>query len=221
MQSIYTLSERPNISEEVTQTLRHMISDGRLAEGSRINEVQLSKSLGVSRTPLREALMGLVAEGALKSIPRRGYFVEQLSTAEFQSLYAIRVLLDPEALKTSRTFSTQQLDELDTLNQAMAFEHSVDESIDLDDQFHLGLIAGCDNTVLVDLIKQFMSRTRRYEYAYMKQAEHQSNAITQHDAILSCLRADDRSGACEALRINLTSGIAPITEWLSTRTQKI
>lgn len=218
MQYKNRLSSRPNISEEVTTALRHMISDGRLAEGSRINEVHLAKSLGVSRTPLREALMGLVAEGALQSIPRRGYFVENLTTEEFQSLYAIRVLLDPEALKMSKPFSTRQLAELDRLNQALEGQHSVDEYIDLDDQFHLKLIEGCNNAVLVDLIRQFMSRTRRYEYAYMKQSESQSNAVKQHEAIIACLRADDRSGACEALQTNLTSGVAPISQWLETRT---
>ncbi len=222
MQYTEPLSQRPNISEHVTHTLRHMISDGRLPEGQRINEVQLSASLGVSRTPLREALMGLVAEGALLSIPRRGYFVQELTVDEFQSLYAIRVLLDPEALRVSEQPGTQQLEELEVLNNRLKGggiedQLSVDDTIDLDDQFHMQLVSGCANMVLQDLIRQFMGRTRRYEYAYMQQSHSVSNAYEQHEAIIGRLRVNDREGACAALLKNLTSGVEPITNWLLAR----
>src|SRR5579862_2230589 len=90
---------RLNISETVAAAVRAMIVDGRLAPGERINEVRLSQALGVSRTPLREALGRLAAEGALTSPPAIGYSVRPLDVAEFEQLYDIRPLLDPEALR--------------------------------------------------------------------------------------------------------------------------
>ncbi len=222
MQYSVFCADRPNISESLGHTLRHMISDGRLPEGQRINEVQLSASLGVSRTPLREALQTLVAEGALVSIPRRGFFVVEFSVDEFKSLYAMRALLDPEALRISRSPDSGLLQELTELNTRLrersgSSDCSVDEIIDLDDQFHLLLLSGCGNLILLDTVRQFMGRTRRYEYAYMSQNESVSNAFDEHEAILACLRENDRAGACEALRRNLTSGIEPITQWLLAR----
>src|SRR4051812_50184921 len=98
MQSVEPL-HRANVSESVAAAVRAMIVDGRLAEGERINEVRLSEALGVSRTPLREALTRLAAEGALTSSPGLGYRVRPLTVEEFEQLYDIRPILDPEALR--------------------------------------------------------------------------------------------------------------------------
>ena len=89
---------RPNLNDELAQSVRRMILDGSLAPG-RVNEVHLAAALGVSRTPLREALMRLVSEGALTSIARRGFFVAALSVEEVEQLYPIRAILDPAALR--------------------------------------------------------------------------------------------------------------------------
>jgi DNA-binding GntR family transcriptional regulator len=100
MQSAQILSiVRDNLSHTVATRLRHLIVDGQLAAGQRINEVHLSQQLGVSRTPLREALARLAQEGALRSVPRIGYFVRPLAIDEFEQLYDIRPILDPEALR--------------------------------------------------------------------------------------------------------------------------
>ena len=77
--------DRSNISTDIANQLREMIFARVLEEGSRINEVHLAASLRVSRTPLREALAALVAEGAAYSIPRRGFFVRELTLKEFES----------------------------------------------------------------------------------------------------------------------------------------
>lgn len=101
-----------NISDSVAAEVRKMVVDGRLPEGERINEVHLSQQLGVSRTPLREALAGLTHEGALKNVPRIGYFVRALTLAEFEQIYAIRPLLDPEALRLAGIPSRERLTRL-------------------------------------------------------------------------------------------------------------
>src|ERR1700704_3677642 len=105
-----------NISASVAYALRNMIVDGRLPAGERINEVHLSVLLGVSRTPLREALAKLAQEGALRSIPRIGYFVRELTLEEFEQIYDIRPLLDPEALRLSGLPSRQRMERLRQLN---------------------------------------------------------------------------------------------------------
>src|SRR4051812_4262762 len=98
MQRIETV-QRANVSESVAAAVRAMIVDGRLGEDERINEVRLSEALGVSRTPLREALNRLQAEGALTSAPGLGYRVLPLTVEELEQLYDIRPILDPEALR--------------------------------------------------------------------------------------------------------------------------
>ncbi|HYX40890.1 MAG TPA: GntR family transcriptional regulator, partial [Pyrinomonadaceae bacterium] len=70
-----------------------MIVDGRLADGERVNEVRLSQALGVSRTPVREALSRLASEAALIATPSFGYSVRPLSVNEFEQLYQLRPIL--------------------------------------------------------------------------------------------------------------------------------
>jgi DNA-binding GntR family transcriptional regulator len=206
--------DRPNAPEVVAVALREAIIDGRLLPGKRINEVHLARELGVSRTPLREALMRLTAEGTVKTIPRRGFFVHSLSVAEFQELYAIRAILDPEALKLAGIPSASHLDELESLNRKFGNAKGVTRRIALDNAWHLHLLAACPNDVLRDLIKQFMARTRRYELALLRERSRVENSVAEHGEIIASLRAGNLARACLALRQNMQSGQLPIINQL-------
>jgi DNA-binding GntR family transcriptional regulator len=212
--------KRANISAPVADAVRAMIVEGRLAEGARINEVHLAQSLSVSRTPVREALNRLVAEGALESTPSFGYFVRPLALDEFEQLYAIRPLLDPEALRLAGLPTPERLARLRKLNDRIEAARDPERIIDLDDAWHGELIAACPNRVLLDLIGQFMRRTRRYERALMRERKNVLVAGTNHRAIMAALRRKDLGGACAALRHNLTTGHDPIVAWLKQRTLK-
>jgi DNA-binding GntR family transcriptional regulator len=211
---------RDNISDAVAIELRHMIVDGRLPAGERINEVHLSQQLGVSRTPLREALARLAQEGALRHVARIGYFVRPLTLDEFEQIYAIRPLLDPEALRLAGLPSPDRIQRLREINDRIERETDADTIIDLDDDWHLELVADCPNLVLLDLIQQFIHRTRRYELALMREHKNVLVAIANHTAIMAELRRGDLEAACAALRTNLQTGRPPIVEWLTERERK-
>lgn len=220
MQRLSDVIDRPNISEALVDALREMIVDGRLTPGARVNEVQLAASLGVSRTPLREALGRLAAEDALTSSPRVGWFVRPLTIEEFEQIYPIRAILDPEALRLAGLPPPGRLAQLEALNRKILEAGDPDRMISLDDAWHLDLLAGCPNRVLIGLIEQFMRRTRRYEIALMRERSNVSGAAVNHRKILAALRARDLDRACEALRQNLRSGIEPVIAWLKTRERK-
>jgi DNA-binding GntR family transcriptional regulator len=208
---------RDNISDALVVELRNRIIDGRIAAGERINEVRLAEEVGVSRTPLREALARLAHEAALRASPRIGYSVRPLTLEEFEQLYPIRALLDPEALRLGGIPPRERLDRLRDLNEQIARAPDADAAIALDDAWHLELVAGCPNQILLGLIEQFMRRTRRYEVALMREQQHVFNATTGHNSILAALRRRDLTGACAKLRINLQQGSAPIVAWLQAR----
>jgi DNA-binding GntR family transcriptional regulator len=217
MQSIPSPLERPNISEALVVTLREMIVDGELAAGERINEVHLAARLGVSRTPLREALGHLVAEGALTIAARIGYFVRPLALEEFQQIYPIRKILDPEALRLGGIPPTLRLRRLESLNKKFIKAQDVEKVLSLDDAWHLELLAECPNHVLIDLIKQFMRRTRRYEIALMRDRQNVRVTSNDHEQVMDALRTGDLKAACNALRQNMQSGSEPIIAWLKAR----
>src|SRR5437016_5536138 len=158
---------RDNLSDALANELRNRIVDGRLPAGERINEVHLSAALGVSRTPLREALNRLALEGALINRPRIGYTVRPLTLEEFEQVYDVRPLLDPEALRLAGLPSPEGLKRLRALNRRIEHARDPDTVISLDDEWHLELIAPCPNKVLIELVELMIHRTRRYEIALM------------------------------------------------------
>lgn len=216
MRSVEPL-HRVNVSEAVAASVRAMIVDGRLAPGERINEVRLSEALGVSRTPLREALSRLAAEGALSSTPAIGYSVRPLTVEEFEQLYEIRPLLDPEALRLAGLPSPARLARLEALNRRFAAARDAETAITLDDEWHLQLIEACPNRVLIEMIQSIILRTRRYEVALLREQPNRAQATEDHDRILDALRAGDLPQGCAALKANMQSGREPVIAWLTAR----
>jgi DNA-binding GntR family transcriptional regulator len=205
-----------NISDAATAAVRAMIVDGRLAEGERINEVHLAEKLGVSRTPLREALNRLSTEGALNSVPRIGYFVRPLTLDEFKQIYSIRPLLDPEALRLAGVPDAKRLERLSRLNETLRKARGR-TAVEVDDEWHLTLIADCPNRVLIEMIENIILRTKRYELALLQESLNVDRAIGEHAAILHALKAGDLARACAGLKHNMESGYAPLVAWLQQR----
>lgn len=208
-----------NISEQATRAIREMIVTGTLIDGERINEVHLAEQLGVSRTPLREGLGRLVAENIVTAEARKGFFVAPLTLAEFEQLYDIRPILDPEALRLAGIPTAARLEKLNKLNQKMLIAKTPSAAIEFDNEWHLELLAGCSNRVLVELIEQIIVRTRRYEHALFRETRNLWTASEEHELIMAALRKQDLPEACAMLKRNMQSGKAPIVEWLTQRTE--
>ncbi len=208
---------RSSVSADVAAAIRAMILDGRLADGERINEVRLAAALGVSRTPLREALNRLASEGALLNMAGHGHRVAPLSVAEFDQLYDIRPILDPAALSVCPLPSAERLAELAAVNADFRNARDGEHAIDLDNQWHLLLLADCPNRILVDMIQSIILRTRRYELALLRERPHVMAAGNDHDRIMAALRTGDLGKACDLLRHNMQTGKQPVMEWLRER----
>jgi|CXWL01.1.fsa_nt_gi DNA-binding GntR family transcriptional regulator len=225
MYTVYTVIElnilsRASLSDAAAAAIRAMIVDGRLRAGERLNEVHLAARLGLSRTPLREALNRLASEGALEARPHLGYLVKPLTREEFEQIYDIRPILDPAALRLAGLPAPAQIERLEKLNRKLAKAADQETAIALDDAWHLGLLSACPNRVLIELIKSMILRTRRYELALARETTFVAQASDDHARILAALRAGDLSAACSALEHNMQSGKAPIIAWLRAREQK-
>ena len=209
---------RANLATEVADTLRQKVLDTTLRAGARINEVELAHELNVSRTPVREALATLTAEGLVENRPRRGFFVRELAPDEIAEVYSIRDILDPAALQLGGLPDAARLDRLESLN-AMILEARQDPErvIDLDNAWHLELLNGCPNQILMDLIRQFMRRTRPLERAWLAGISSVDRMAADHARILDALRAGDLAGGVVALRDNMLAGRQAVLEWINSR----
>ena len=218
--TVYSMQRAPltdTLATALVGRVRDAILDGTLPDGERVNEVHLAERLGVSRTPLREALNRLVSDGLLTLRARHGYSVPALTLAAFEAEYGVRPILDVAALELQGLPAPDALADLEELNNRFLQAATLEARIDADEAFHLKLVGDCGNPVLLDLIRTMMLRTRRYEYAYFREARAFGAATDEHARILEALQARDLSGACAALRDNLTSGLDPLRDWLTSR----
>jgi DNA-binding GntR family transcriptional regulator len=211
-------SGRNNISGDLRQLIRRHITDGELPSDEHVNEVHLAEKFKVSRTPLREALSQLTAEGFLEWKPRRGFFTTPLSVDEVNQLYPLRAYLDPQALRMAGVPEPERIAELRRINQRITrAKGRPSRAIDMDDQWHRGLLANCPNQILLGFIDQLIWKSRRYEYAYLMHTSNIDFATDEHDAILGALEQDNLPAACRMLARNMTSAKEPLLAWLRAR----
>lgn len=199
------LASRTNLSDDIAAAVRERIVEGRLAAGSHVNEVRMAAELGVSRTPLREALARLAAEGALVVKPRLGFHVTPLTEAEVRQIYPMRALLDPEALRLSGLPGPERMTHLEVLNARIAAAKKPRDVVLRDNDWHLALVEPCPNKVLVETIVQFMQRTCRYELVLL--GDDGAMVAAGHAKILAAIKAGDLGRACAALKKNMEAGV--------------
>lgn len=208
---------RNNLSSELVAAIRERALAGDLKPGSRINEVALARELGVSRTPLREALARLAADGVVISQPRIGFSVPPLSPAELEQLYPIRAVLDPGALRMAGLPDRARIQRLRKLNDKLGQATDPVGAVELDERWHLELLGHCPNKLILDLIRHFMWRTKRYELALMRSEPKAGRASGDHERIIAALEAGDLDAACLALELNMRSGLQPLLDRLAAK----
>jgi DNA-binding GntR family transcriptional regulator len=196
-----TIRARP-LHAQARQVVLERILRGDLAPGSRLIESLLAKDLGVSRTPLREALMHLEREGFLELQPNRGFFVAPLSTEEAAELYPLVSLLESHALDLTGIPDTSRARRLAELNeQLLSHEHDPEEAFSLNVEWHTVLTSGCPNRLLLKLLASVRRKVYRYEWAFFAPGGDQvRDAVEGHDAVLTALESGDMATALNALR---------------------
>lgn len=187
---------------EVADRLRSMIQANELEAGSWIDEVRLTRELGVSRTPLREALKVLVAEGLLRLEPRRGCFVNELSARDLDDIFPLMAMLEGRcAYEAARKITPDDLQRLEPLHQQLevhARAGDIDRYYETNAAIHEAIQALADNRWLSDLVeslRKVLSLSRHKSLAYPGRIEE---SCAEHLAIFAALKARDPEGA-EAL----------------------
>ncbi|MEN8198395.1 MAG: GntR family transcriptional regulator, partial [Pseudomonadota bacterium] len=178
-----------------------MAVEYRFKPGERLNETDLSKELGVSRTPLREALNRLVAEGYLAFQPGQGFFCRGLSPSEVFDLYDVRVAIEAAAARLSCARATP--DEIEPIRAFIAaFESQmessvIDELVAFDEEFHMRLAALSQNAELRRILSNINGRIRFVRCIYM---ENRKIKNAEHLAILDLIEAGDADAADRLVR---------------------
>jgi DNA-binding GntR family transcriptional regulator len=190
-----TGSRRANLHETVVGQLRDIIVEGILAPGARIAERQLCESLGVSRTPLREALKVLASEGLVELLPNRGARVARLDDSDIENMFQVMGALEALAGSLACTqISEAELAEIAALHYEMLAQYmrrDLPGYFRLNQAIHAAIVAAARNPILAATYQSLAARIRRARYFANLSDERWQHAVAEHAAILQTLQARD------------------------------
>ncbi|MGH2751423.1 MAG: GntR family transcriptional regulator [Actinomycetota bacterium] len=201
------LITRGSLRDEIVERLRLLLVEGELAPGVRINESILARELGVSRTPLREALLLLSAEGLVVCEPARGFICAPLTLEQARDAFPILAALEILALRSAKGVALQRLDQLRRLHAEYESAATLEEARALDERWHLALTSGCSNHTLQLQLGRLRALERRYFSATAGVAGRwpQPSWIFQHAAVMEAVDSGDTDAACAALERHWTA----------------
>lgn len=207
------------LRDEVFNTLRERILKGVYKPGERLMEIHLADQLGVSRTPIREAIRMLELEGLVKMVPRKGAQVAKISKEDLQDVLEVRKALDTLSVKLACERITE--DEIKLLNNAeREFEKAlaskdVRDIAEADVAFHDVIHAATKNGRLKSMISNLAERIYRYRFEYIKQqSDGGKTLMLEHREIMRCIESRDVESAVKATEIHIDNQEISISEQL-------
>lgn len=182
-------------SEGVARILRQAILDGRLTPGQPLRERVLAEELGISRTPIREALFILQGEGLVGMTPNRGATVRTITATDIAEIYALRSVLESHAAATAAERITDadlaRLEDAHARLERIGDQGTAHEQADADLQLHGIITHAAGSQLLKTMIGQVHAFTVTYRSRYPYTSEQVRHANTQHREIIDALRAHD------------------------------
>lgn len=195
------------LRDVVFNTLRRAILTGELKPGERLMEIHLANRLGVSRTPIREAIRKLELEGLVTMIPRRGAEVAQITEKSLQDVLEVRRALDALCAelacdritaegKASLKRACDHFEEVTRTGDAVAIAEA-------DVELHDIIVQATGNQRLVQLINNLSEQMYRYRFEYIKDESGHENLISEHRMIYESIMNGDKEKAAAAARLHI------------------
>ena len=190
-----TINEYLPLRDVVFYTLRQAILKGELEPGERLMEMQLAEQLGVSRTPIREAIRKLELEGLVLMIPRRGAIVAKITEKDLKDVLEVRASL--ERLSTKLACERMEEETIEELREAQeAFKAALrGDDITLqaqkDVEFHDVIYKSTNNLRLIQMLNNLREQMYRYRLEYLKDGTSHQKLVEEHEAIIEALSRRD------------------------------
>ncbi|MFI5012975.1 MAG: GntR family transcriptional regulator [Hyphomicrobiales bacterium] len=195
------------VADQVADILREAIAEGSLKAGTPLRQDELAARFGFSRMPIRDALRQLDAEGIVSIHPTRGAFVAKMDVVEISEIYAVRELLEVEALRLACPhLSAEKLDEAASMLDQIDSEPDVGRWGTLNRIFHLALYSACGNARLLGLIEAQHNAADRYVRILLSNLDYRARSQSEHRKLLAACQKRDEAQALRSLRKHLREG---------------
>lgn len=213
-----TIQRPVALTAQVHAEILHLVHSGQLPPSAHLSPAVLARRLGVSRTPVREALVRLVSDGVVDAVPGRAFVVRGFSVREVLERYPVLWTLESLALAHAGPFPAERLSRLRRVDAELAAPGgTLDGWMALDEQWHATLLEGCPNQALLAMAAAARQCLRRYGFAYALSEGRLPGGVEGHAAVRELLedgRADD---AARALERHWTAAMRDVAGWLGAR----
>ncbi len=215
------INEYLPLRDIVFQTLRNAIITGELQPGERLMETQLAERLGVSRTPIREAIRKLELEGLVIMVPRKGAQVAQFTEKDIQDVLEVRAALESLAAK----LACNRMDDRSFLKLQLAIaEYSyaaknkdLEAMIEKDVEFHDIICNATQNDKLIQIFTNLKEQVNRYRITYLKNVEDSETVEAEHLAILEALKNKNEEVAGNLASKHIHTQFHTITDYVKSQ----
>lgn len=195
------------LRDVVFNTLRNAILTGELSPGERLMEIKLADKLGVSRTPIREAIRKLELEGLVVNTPRKGAEVANISAEDLRDVLEVRRSLEVLAIRLACDKMTEET--LELLHENIdAFKHSIDakatsDIASVDVSFHDIIYKSTGNNRLIQILNNISEQMYRYRFEYIKNKEAWNRLVEEHMNIYEAIKNRDKELAVKSILLHI------------------
>lgn len=207
------------LREVVFNSLREAILTGQIQPGERLMEIQLAEKLGVSRTPVREAIRKLEIEGLAVMVPRKGAEVAKITEKQLRDVLEVRKSLEELAVQLAcKRISKETVEELEQAHkevQTKAYKKDLTAMVAADVHFHEIIYRAADNERLLQILNNLRQQMFRYRLEYLKDTDNHEVIVKEHAAILEAVQSLDVVKATKAIGqhiINQENGVISLIE---------
>ena len=216
-----TMNEYLPLRDVVFNTLRQAILRGELKPGERLMEIQLANKLGVSRTPIREALRKLELEGLVNMVPRKGAEVADITEKSLRDVLEVRKALEELSVQLAcEKITEEEIEELkrvaerfkDTLN-----DQDVTKIAEADVAFHDVIYTATDNQKLILLLNNLREQMYRYRVEYLKKEEAYPQLIAEHEELIDNISKRNKEEATRIMCEHIDNQVATVINVIHTK----
>lgn len=201
------INEYLPLRDVVFNTLRQAILNGELEPGERLMEIQLAERLGVSRTPVREAIRKLELEGLVEMIPRKGAEVAKITEKNLKDVLEVRRALEELAVEIAcEKMTDEMLEELkktlkDFVNSTKGKDLKAIAEADV--KFHDVIYFSTDNQRLIQILNNLREQMYRYRIEYIKDYSQHARLIAEHEEIIASIENRDKARGTKAIQSHI------------------
>lgn len=209
MKGVLPISRTKSLKEKAYDILKELILTGRLEQGKLHNEKRLAEVLGVSRTPVREALLELSREGMVSFVPSKGVKVRKITTKQVKEVFELRRIIEGHIIKSiTKQLSPTDLKKIAKILSRQDRSASKDEEvtfIEMDKEFHLFMAAKTGNEQIETILQNLRDQIHLMGIRAIKDSSRSQQVLKEHQRIFSALRKRDAKRSHEELMRHLNN----------------